>query len=87
MQIAGAVFFQSVGKAFPAMVLSLSRQVLLLIPLILILPRLFGLTGVWVAFPAADVVSTIVTVTWLKVELKRLDEMSAAGRPSAAPSV
>ncbi len=87
MQIAGAVFFQSVGKAFPAMILSLSRQVLLLIPLILILPRIFGLPGVWVAFPAADVVSTIITVTWLRVELKRLDEMHAASRPSPVPSV
>ncbi len=74
MQIAGAVFFQSVGKAIPAMFLSLSRQVLLLIPFILIFPPLFGLTGVWIAFPAADLISTAITVIWLSREMRRLPE-------------
>lgn len=71
-QIAGAVFFQAIGRAVPALILSLSRQVLLLIPLILILPPIFGLAGVWTAFPAADVVSTAVTLVWLFVEMRRL---------------
>ena len=72
MQIAGAVFFQAVGKAIPAMILSLSRQVLLLIPFILIFPPIFGLTGIWIAFPAADVISTVVTLVWLSREMRRL---------------
>ncbi len=84
MQIAGAVFFQAVGKAIPALFLSLSRQLLLLIPLIIVLPILFGLTGVWVAFPAADVVSTVITVVWLAVEMRRLKITGCRENPEEA---
>lgn len=61
IQIIGASFFLSIGRAVPALILGLLRQVLLLIPLVLILPRFFGVTGVWLAFPTADFVSTVVT--------------------------
>jgi putative MATE family efflux protein len=79
LQIAGAVFFQAVGKAVPAMFLSLSRQVLLLIPFILIFPPLFGLTGIWFAFPAADIISTVMTLIWLSREMRRLPTDRVAG--------
>lgn len=48
-------FFQGVGRAGLAFLLSLSRQILMLIPAILILPRLWGVDGVWACFPALDV--------------------------------
>jgi len=76
IQITGSFYFQAVGKATEALVLSLSRQFLLLIPFVLILPRFFGLNGVWMAFPLADLLSTTITVTLLVREVRRL------GRPA-----
>ncbi|WP_240666522.1 MATE family efflux transporter [Longirhabdus pacifica] len=49
--------FQALGKAMPALILSSARQILFLIPLILILPIYFGIYGVWLAFPVADILS------------------------------
>ena len=72
IQITGSVYFQSVGKATEAMVLSLSRQFLLLIPFVLILPRFLGLNGVWMAFPLADLLSSTITVTLLIKEVRKL---------------
>jgi Na+-driven multidrug efflux pump len=71
-QIISANYFQAVGKPKHAMLLSLSRQVLLLIPAVLILPHFFGLDGVWAAMPTADLASSIWTGIWLSVELRQL---------------
>jgi Na+-driven multidrug efflux pump len=72
-QIVSASYFQAVGKPKHALFLSLSRQVLLLIPAIFILPCFFGLDGVWAAFPTADLGSSILTGIWLLWELRHLD--------------
>ena len=53
-QIVSSSYFQAVGKPKHALLLGLSRQVLLLIPAILILPHFLGLNGVWLAIPTAD---------------------------------
>ena len=66
-----------------AMLLTLSRQVLLLIPAVLILPRFFGLNGVWAALPTADACASLATIFCLWAELRRLN--SAPASPSAAP--
>lgn len=58
-------FFQSIGMARKAIFLSLTRQVLFLIPCLLILPHIFGAVGVWISMPIADLVSTIVAVVML----------------------
>lgn len=71
-QIVGANYFQAVGKPKKAAVLSLSRQVLLLIPALLILPRFFGLNGVFYALPVSDAGSTILTGILLWRELSNL---------------
>lgn len=71
-QIVSSSYFQAVGKPKHALFLGLSRQVLLLIPAILILPRFFGLDGIWMAIPAADLSSSILTGTWLLLELRHL---------------
>lgn len=81
MQIIGAVFFQAVGKALPSLILSMSRQIILLIPLVLILPRFFGVYGVWAAFPTADVVATTVTLIWLRAEMKKLHILGCQEEP------
>lgn len=65
-------FFQAIGKPLKAVIIGLSRQVLCLIPLILILPRFFGLNGVIYALPAADFVSFIVAGGILGYELYRI---------------
>lgn len=73
-QIVSANYFQSVGKPRHATFLSLSRQVLILIPMLLILPRYFGLDGLLMAGPVSDLTSSIVTGIFLMLELKHLDE-------------
>jgi len=72
VQMIGATYFQAVGKAKPAMFLGLSRQVIFLLPLVIILPRLFGLWGVFSAFPVADFLSSIITGLWLLKDVRSL---------------
>ncbi len=70
LQLIGAAYFQAVGKAIPALLLTLSRQGFFFIPLILILPHYYGALGVWIAFPIADVLATIVTGLFLNREIR-----------------
>ncbi len=70
VQLIGAAYFQAVGKAIPALLLTLSRQGFFFIPLLFILPRFYGELGVWLAFPVSDVLSTIVTAYFLDREVK-----------------
>lgn len=72
VQLIGAAYFQAVGKAIPALLLTLTRQGFFFIPLIFILPKFYGELGVWMAFPISDVLSTIVTAIFLHREVKRL---------------
>lgn len=85
VQILGSTYFQAVGKGRHALALGLSRQFLVLIPLILALPRFFGLDGVWYAYPAADLIASSVTVAFLLRELSHLDTRHAGeARPQAS---
>jgi putative MATE family efflux protein len=77
-QIVGANYFQAVGKPRHAMFLSLSRQVLLLIPLLFILPLFFGLDGVYGASPTSDVLSSVLTGTFFFIELRSLRRIAGA---------
>ncbi|WP_369998899.1 MATE family efflux transporter [Winogradskyella sp.] len=70
VQLIGAAYFQAVGKAIPALLLTLTRQGFFFIPLILILPKFYGELGVWISFPIADVLATIVTAYFLHCEVK-----------------
>jgi len=72
IQLIGAAYFQAIGKALPALLLTLSRQGIFFIPLLFILPRFYGVDGVWMAFPIADVLSTIVTGFFLNREVSKL---------------
>ncbi len=58
-------FFQSIGKAKKSIVLSLSRQVLFLIPLLIILPNFIGIKGVWWSIPISDVIATILSIVMI----------------------
>lgn len=64
-------FFQSIGMAKKAIFLSLTRQVIFLIPFLLILPHFFGITGVWASLPAADLVAFIVSAIMLVIQIKK----------------
>jgi putative MATE family efflux protein len=68
----GTSLFQAIGKAKPAIFLAFSRQVLFLIPLVIILSRLLGLTGVWLSFPASDLAAFTATFIMVKRELRGL---------------
>jgi putative MATE family efflux protein len=69
LQLIGAAYFQAAGKAIPALLLTLTKQGFFLIPLVLILPNYFGIFGVWVAFPIADILSTLITAYFLQREI------------------
>lgn len=69
LQLIGAAYFQAVGKAIPALLLTLTRQGFFFIPLILILPLYFGEIGIWISFPIADLLSTLVTGYYLRKEV------------------
>jgi len=70
IQLIGSAYFQAIGKAVPAFLLSLSKQGFFLIPLLLILPRMYGIVGVWIAFPISDLLATLVTGFFLNKEIK-----------------
>lgn len=82
-QIVNANYFQAVGKAREAAFLSLARQVLFFIPLLLILPRYWGIEGVWRTAPIADLFSTIFTAVFILREVKKLNTKTAAQSKNA----
>ena len=63
-------FFQSIGKAKISIVLSLSRQLLILLPLLLVLPTMFGINGVWVSMPVSDTLSAFMAA-WIMIVYMR----------------
>ncbi|MBU8906651.1 MATE family efflux transporter [Desertibacillus haloalkaliphilus] len=65
VQVVSGGLYQALGLAKQALVLSMSRQILFLIPLVLILPHFFGVIGVWIAFPVADFLSFVLSVVFL----------------------
>jgi putative MATE family efflux protein len=71
VQLIGSAYFQAIGKAIPALLLTLTRQGFFFIPLILILPSYYGTFGVWISFPIAELTSTIVTAYFLRREVKK----------------
>jgi Na+-driven multidrug efflux pump len=71
-QVISANFFQAVGKPKQGTLLSLSRQLLLLIPLVIVLPRFFGLYGVFFAMPLADLGSFVLSSIMIAREMRRL---------------
>lgn len=79
-QLVGSTLFQALGKALPSLILSLLRQVILLIPLVLIIPRIYnlGLLGIWLAIPLTDLLSIAITVMLLKREMIKINKQTPA---------
>lgn len=64
-------FFQGIGKAKVSMLLSLSRQMLFLVPLLIVLPTIFKVDGVWMSLPIADTTATILAVIMLTRQVRK----------------
>lgn len=78
-QVVSANFFQAIAKAKISMFLALSRQVIVLIPMLFLLPGIFGLNGVWMAAPVSDGVASILTCIFLTFQIKRLNSKAKEG--------
>ncbi len=70
-QVVGTTVFQALGMPKPAFILSLARQLLFLLPLVLVLPRFYGLNGVWASFPISDFMAFGLAVGLLWWEYRR----------------
>lgn len=74
-QVVSSNYFQAVGKPKYSIFLSLSRQVIVLIPMLLILPNIFKLNGVWMAGPVSDLIASIITAIFLLREMHKLNHL------------
>lgn len=63
--------FQGLSKGKDAMILSLMRQFIFFVPLLYIIPRFMGLTGVWISLPLSDITGFIISGLWLLMEYRR----------------
>jgi len=82
-QIIASNYFQAIGKAKLATFLSLLRQIIVLLPLILLLPKFWGVEGVWIANPVSDLVAAVVTYIFFRNELRKLNCVIPAKGSSA----
>ena len=82
-QIVSTTYFQAIGKVGLSIFLSLTRQVIFLMPLLYILPGYFGLNGIWYTYFTSDAAATVVTAALVMYSLRRL---SFSGRCDNGPS-
>ena len=81
-QMIGTNFFQSLGMVRKSVILSLSRQILFLLPLLYALPLWFGAKGVWMSFPISDFISTVLTALMLGNLFKKFNKLNDGDDPS-----
>ncbi|MCX6143727.1 MAG: MATE family efflux transporter [Ignavibacteriales bacterium] len=79
-QVVSWAYFQAVGKPKQAMILTTTKQMLFVIPLVVLLPRFFALDGVWIAMPIADFLAACLAAVLLIVEVRRLRELKISLR-------
>ncbi len=82
-QVVAGSFFQSIGQAKKAIIQSVSRQVIFLVPALLIFPTLFGLNGVWIAIPVSDFLASLLSLYLLIGQIKIIRKMQENQRLSA----
>ena len=75
VQIVSSIFFQSIGKAIKSAIMSLSRQILFLVPALIILPMFFGLDGILYAGPTADSLAFLITILFALREVKTIKNL------------
>ena len=81
-QMIATNFFQSLGMVRKSIILSLSRQILFLLPLLYLLPLSLESDGVWISFPISDTLSTILTVILLGRLFKKFSQLKDGDDPS-----
>jgi len=74
-QILGGRFFPAIGKTVPSLIIILSRQLLLLIPAIIVLPLFFELSGIWMAVPVSNFFSILITFVFVWRQVKKFNIM------------
>jgi len=72
IQVTGSTYFQAIGASAQAIFFGLSRQFIVLIPALLLLPQVIGLNGVWLSFPLSDILATVLTTIGTLLALKKL---------------
>lgn len=70
-QIIAGGYFQSIGKAIPALIITSARQVIFLIPMILVLAPIYGVKGIWWSMPIADYAACLLAGIWMAVEMRK----------------
>ncbi len=75
-------FFQSLGMVQKSVILSLSRQILFLLPLLYALPLWFGAEGVWMSFPVSDVIATLLTIYMIRRLFKKFNRLNDGDDPA-----
>ncbi len=76
INIIGSTLFQALGRARPSFILSVSRPILFFLPMVILLPRLYELNGVWAAFPASDLMAVVLTLLFLLREHRLFQQIS-----------
>jgi putative MATE family efflux protein len=76
INLIGGAYFQAIGRAKPAFILSLSKQGFLLIPLIFLMPLWLGIDGIWFSFPIADVGAALITGYYFKYKRSEIEKVS-----------
>lgn len=85
-QMIATNFFQSLGMVKKSIILSLSRQILFLLPLLYALPLWFGSDGVWMSFPISDLAATILTAIMLGNLFRKFNKLNDGDDPSVLGS-
>ncbi len=81
-QMISTNFFQSLGMVKKSVILSLSRQILFLLPLIYALPKWYGADGVWASFPISDVIATLLSIYMLGRLFRKFNKLNDGDDPS-----
>ncbi len=76
-QVIASNYFQSTGKVYLATAMTLTRQVLFLLPLLFIFPEIFGLNGVWMSTPVSDGLNSLFVFILLRKSIKHIDSLIA----------
>ena len=74
-ELVTCIFFQAIGKTEKAIILTLCKQTIFIIPLMIILPRYFGVEGVLYAEPVAEILSVIAALLFIRGQFKEFDKM------------
>lgn len=70
-QVVFSTYFQAAGKGIPSLVLSILREVIIFVPLLMVFSRIYGLDGVWISRPVSDLIAFLVTYLLISRELKK----------------